>query len=77
MKKSMRKYPEAQLAAGMKTATLVVLLGLIAVITPPAMDGAPVATESATAAATQTVPSDYFPSHYPAPTMAVEQSPTF
>ena len=77
MKKSMRKYPETQLAAGIKAATLVVLLGLIAVFTQPAMDGAPVATETATAAVTQTTPTDYFPSHYPAPSTTVEQSPTF
>jgi hypothetical protein len=79
MKKSGSRFPENRIGAGIKTATLVVLLGVIAVVTKPGVhstpivvDDAPVATAAASAGNT-----DYFPSRFPAPTEAAEQSPTF
>jgi hypothetical protein len=73
---------ESHLALGIKAATLVVLLGVIAVITEPArMAVSPVAEAPKTAATAPALPVngdfDYFPSHFPAPTVMAEPMPTF
>jgi hypothetical protein len=69
--------PESRMAVGLKTATLVVLLGAIGVITHPGtMTPPPVAAPQALSAA-PVGDGDYFPSHYPAPTVVSEQPPTF
>ena len=79
--KSGSRFPESRIGAGIKTAALVVLLGVIAVVTKPGVHSAPLAGDHESVA-TATAPAvtgenDYFPSRYPAPTEAAEQSPTF
>ncbi|HTI46630.1 MAG TPA: hypothetical protein VMB76_08735 [Casimicrobiaceae bacterium] len=78
---------ESRLAAGLKAAALIVLLGLIAVVSEPmlhssaAMDDAllpsfPVRTSTAAPASAGDGPT-YFPSQYPAPTNVEEQPQAF
>jgi hypothetical protein len=78
---------ESRLAAGLKAAALIVLLGLIAVVSEPvlhstaAMDDAllpslPVRTTTA-APASAGDGAAYFPSQYPAPTNVEEQPQPF
>ena len=72
---------ETRIAAGIKTAALVVLLGLIAVVAQPTrmpdevFSRQPAATEApATGGASDT---SYFPAQFTAPTAVAEQAPTF
>jgi len=67
------------LARGIKAASLAVVLGVVVVVTEPAMHSSELlAVDTATASAPIMVSApDYFPSHYPAPTVAAEAMPTF
>jgi hypothetical protein len=73
------KLTESRVAAGIKTAALVVLLGLIAVIAQPTrMPEQVFGQPDASAPAPVTVgDTQYFPAQYPAPTAVAEQPPTF
>ena len=81
MKKIQDPETESRIAAGIKTAAVVVLLGLIAVVAQPhRMPDELFAHSTAPAAAQASAPAgdaDYLPSHYPAPTHHDEDSPTF
>ena len=71
---------ESRIAAGIKTAALVVLLGLIAVVAQPTrmpdeVFARPTAAEAPAAGGASDT--SYFPAQYPAPTTVAEQSPTF
>ena len=72
---------ESRIAAGIKTAALVVLLGLIAVVAQPTRVPDEVFGHQSTAAEAPTSggASDrsYLPAQYPAPTTVAEQAPTF
>ena len=67
------------LARGIKAASLAVVIGVVAVITQPAMHDmdSPVPVAAAPSAPIVAAAPDYFPSHYPAPTVAAEAMPTF
>jgi hypothetical protein len=78
---------ESRIAVGLKTAALIVLLGLIAVVSEPMLHSSAVtdnpmllslpATTSTAAPASGGDGATYFPSQYPAPTNVEEQAPTF
>ena len=78
---------ESRLAAGLKAAALIVLLGLIAVVSEPMLHSSAALDVSqvlgATDATQSTPPASagdgatYFPGQYPAPTNVEEQPPTF
>jgi hypothetical protein len=78
---------ESRIAAGLKAAALIVLLGLIAVVSEPVLHSNVVtdnalllplpATTSAAAPANTGDGATYFPDQYPAPTKVEEQPPTF
>jgi len=71
---------EDRLATGIKTAALVALVGLVAVLAQPGrmsdevFAARPVATQAEPAAAGDT---QYFPAQFPAPTAVAEPAPTF
>ena len=72
---------ESRIAAGIKAAALVVLLGLIAVVSQPTrmpdeVFGKPAAAAQAPVSGA-TGDTQYFPAQYPAPTVVAEQAPTF
>ena len=71
---------ESRLATGIKTAAVVVLLGLIAVVAQPHRMSDEVVPHAAAAVAPAPATVNdaaYFPAQYPAPTTVVEQPPTF
>ena len=70
---------ESRIAAGIKTAAVVVLLGLIAVVAQPhrMSDEAVVHPVAAAPAPGGSGDTSYFPAQYPAPTTVAEQAPTF
>jgi hypothetical protein len=74
---------ESRIARAVAAVTVVVVLGLVAVMSePPRMawegiDAAVLATTDAAPAAPAPASSDYFPSQYPAPTNVAEPMPTF
>ena len=76
---------ESRIAAGIKTAAVVVLLGLIAIVAQPhrmhdETSVTPAATPVSAPVAQVIGPAgevDSFGSHYPAPTNVEEQPPTF
>ena len=83
MKRIQDAETESRIAAGIKTAAVVVLLGLIAIVAQPhrmpdELFAHPTAQAStATPVSASTGDADYLPSHYPAPTHHAEESPTF
>jgi hypothetical protein len=74
--KTHSNHSESGLAAGLKVATVAVVLGFVALASTPALMPAS-SQEAAMAAPTVIETADYFPSHYPAPTNVEEQAPTF
>ena len=71
---------ESRLAAGIKTAAVVVLLGLIAVVAQPhrmADEVIPHAAAALAPASATVGDTAYFPAQFPAPTTVEEQPPTF
>ena len=73
--------PESRLAAGIKTAALVAIIGIVAAVAQPSRMSDDVfhALPTATTASAPAGDADtgYFPARYPAPTTVVEQAPTF
>ena len=72
-------HNETRIAAGIKTAAVVVLLGLIAIVAQPHRMPDDVISHSAAATAPAPTATDtaYFPAQFPAPTTTAEQAPTF
>ena len=78
----MNAYPDnmadSRLAVGIKTAALVALISLVAVVAHPTRMSDELFVSHAAAADT-TTPADtqYFPAQFAAPTTVAEQAPTF
>lgn len=71
---------ESRIAAGIKTAAVVVLLGLIAVVAQPhrmADEVIPHASAASAPAPATVSDTSYLPAQFPAPTTVTEQPPTF
>jgi hypothetical protein len=75
---------ESRVATGIKTAALVVLLGLIAVVAHPQRMSDEVIVSHAALSTTEAAPritgaasEDYYDTHYPHPTRVEDQPPTF
>jgi hypothetical protein len=69
---------DSRIAAGIKAAALLAIVGLVAVVAQPTrMPDETFHAQAVTTQAPATDTGDYFPSHYPAPTTPSEQAPTF
>ena len=77
MKTQSHNSTESGLAAGLKIMTLAVVLGFVAMVSAPVFVPGSVQESSAASTPAVTQSSDYFPSHYAAPTVVSEQPPTF
>jgi len=73
---------ESRIAAGIKAAAVLAIVGFVAVVAQPSrmsedvFHAQAVTAQPVTAQAPAT-DGDYFPSHYPAPTTPSEEAPTF
>ena len=76
MKTHSNNSTESGLKAGLKVLTLALVLGFVAMASTPVLVPGSV-QESAASATAAVETTEYFPSHYPAPTAVVEQAPTF